>query len=73
MSEQGVVGEPMQREKIVTDATQNDYNFEFPGIDLCRETLPSYTATAVAITNDTEGSKAMLSTSIKVNRTSKSS
>ena len=64
----------MQREKVVTDATQNLYDFdsEFRGIDLCRETLPSYTTTAVAVTNDTEGSKSTFSTSINVNKTSKS-
>ena len=71
LAEQGVAEEPMRREKVVSDATQNLYRFEFPGIDLCREMLPSYTATAVAVTNGTEGSKAMIATSVNVDKTSK--
>lgn len=73
LAEQGATEESIRIEKIVIDAMQKLYDFVFPGIDLCRESLPSYTATAVAVTNGTEGSKAMLSpTSINVNKTGKS-
>ena len=73
LTELGVIRASMVKEEVVTDPTQNSYSFVFPGIDLCRETLPNYSATAVAISNGTEGSKAMMSTLPgNIDKTSKS-
>ena len=72
LTEQDIT-EASTRREVVTDATQSLYDFVFPGIDLCRETLPNYSATAVAISNGTEGSKVMMSTSPgNIDKTSKS-
>ena len=64
-------GMRLSQEHVVTDATQNLYKFEFSELDLCGEMRPSYTATATAVTNGTEGATATFSTAINVDNTSK--
>ena len=67
---EGAGGRTLFREDVVMDATQEIYTFDFSGFDLCSQTLPDYTVSAVAITNGVEGTKAEIPMPLSVDKTS---